>query len=308
MRKMMCVMMVFALLVCSSVSSAAVDNNELKQTKYIVSKFTRSEYDMLMSIHTKSEKELLLEGYTVEDIEVLQAVSIEEAICERAKMSEEELSKMGYTDEQISLLRTYDGSPLSENPQMRGIFADVDGWLYAGDCNENCLRVTIVWEWTNAPLFSGTSITDSIACAFQGINNNSHPVTVKLNPSNTSCKLYYYSSLGALIDVVEDVDVDHTAVNTCISAEIPMGKWFDDEVGWAKHGELSFEIEEQVEVNALNNALFAFGYGHTTLGNAPDVSASLDGLHFSFDFGVGFTEMFYKEYRVFSTGNYHEED
>ena len=76
-----------------------------------------NEYDTLITIKQNLRTKRTLE-------ENLNS-TIEGAILERSSLPKETLSKIGYTNSQIKILKEYDGSPIEDNPQLRSVAGSI---------------------------------------------------------------------------------------------------------------------------------------------------------------------------------------
>lgn len=220
--------------------------------------FTTNEYDMLIEIQNTSSEELKARGYSAKDIEEVKSIVIEDELMERAALSIEELESLGYTESQIQLLKGYDGSSLSENPEMRGVFADLNGTLSKVNVTNKSARAQFLWTWSNAPVFDGSVITEVVSCGYAAVNTDSIPYTVK--PNYTSCTVSYYN--GSTRVDVDNPTVTRVGAWQSLTVEFPMGKVISGENCWAKTGSLNVEVIEQSVVNKLSAAAFLFEYGH----------------------------------------------
>lgn len=102
------------------VASGTIEHTNGNGNGIPVGSFVKSEYDMYVELQNTPVEALLDSGYSQNTIDEIKNTSIEEALYERAQLTEDELRNMGYSPEKIKRLKEYDGSPLSENPQLRG--------------------------------------------------------------------------------------------------------------------------------------------------------------------------------------------
>ena len=210
---------------------------------------------------------------------------------------------MGYTIEQIALLKTYDGSPLEDNPQMRGTFASLNGTLFVMTPTSTKMGVRLEWEWTNEPVLSGTAISDIVTCGFSAVDTNSSVIVV--TAKNLSCSVNYYAGdtkLATRSQTITQVD-PHGHVESTFA----MGQIINGEQGWAKSGYFIVYAAEEVTVNRLYSVNFKFGYGHQILTSAPSISVSFGATGsggIGLTFGKGTENMFEEEVIVRINGNH----
>lgn len=265
--------LIVALLIMCTVSAYADEENQMEL-------YEKNEYDILMELQNASATELTSMGYTKAEIEEIKDISLEEALLERAKLSEEELYKKGYNAYQIELLKSYDGSPIEANSEMRGVFADVTGTVKKMSATKSTAKAKFSWTWSNEPVLAGTPITEVVTCAFLGINTNNQECII--TSGSLFCNVDYYD--GSL-RIPEDKDgPDPTPTETTLYSQVtvkfPMGKVYGGSSYWAKSGYITVEVKEQAVVNKLHTTAFLFEYGHPSLQLSQpsiDLSLSLDG-------------------------------
>ena len=227
-------------------------------------------------------------------------------------MPEDDLRDMGYSQETIELLKAYDGSPIEDNPQLYGAFADLNGNLYVVSYGDTRMAAEFAWNWSNSPLLSGSAATDIVACGFAGTNTNNLPCTMTFDAARSEGVVYYYQG-NTEVPVYagsKTLDISVKNVHQHVEVRFPMSESFGGttgKTGWAKNGHLIVGIKEEMTVNQLYSAAFAFGYGHTSRTLSPSISVSV-GSGFSggigLSFGSGTENMFYQTVVVDHEGNY----
>ena len=145
MKKLLAMMMTCAMtLSClTSFAFASEPQGAKEHTPVLLSEQTSSEYDMYVEMKDDSG-DATINGQKVEDI-LMQRASLPEDVLE---------DEYGYSDSQIRILKEYDGTLIEENPQLRGIFANVDGHLYLQEQSNDSVTVRFSWAWDGAPLFT----------------------------------------------------------------------------------------------------------------------------------------------------------
>lgn len=275
MKKFMSLLLSFATLLSLSISAFAA---ETETPAYVV---TVSEYDVYVSIRTKSSAELAKSGVSSQQASIIKSNRIENELLYLSSLSKEELATLGYTDYQINLLQDYNGERIETNPELRGIFADMTAEFYKKSASSSLLSIRVDWKWSNPPVLSGFAITDLVAIRWQGTNNAGAPINLAFNSSKSSCTVYYYDraerfETSKKINVICDSPYDHAY------CEIPMGiKGNYDELPYAKKGSFTLAIE-RTGSDLINEAAFVFGYGHTVLNISPSLSLPPS-------FGIGFS-------------------
>lgn len=267
--------------------------------------FVKSEYDMYVELQNTPVKALLDSGYSQNTINEIRNTSIEKALYERAQLPEDELRDMGYSQEKIELLKEYDGSPLSENPQMRGVFANLTGSMFVQWFTKTYMQVGFSWEWDTQPFLSGSIFTDIVTCGFAGTNDDNGLDIMTFVELNSHCTISYYS-IDTLIGR-ETYEISVQNPHQHVEVKFPMSKVFGNHGGYAKKGSLTIRVKEENTVGKLYSCAFAFGYGHTGVVIAPSISVSA-GSGFSggvgLSFGFNTENMFYKTMILRHDGKY----
>ena len=71
-----------------------------------------------------SNEDLQNRGMSEDQIDLIKSDAIENELLEKAALSVDELSKLGYDNNQIAILKNYDGQAIEDAPELRGVF----GW------------------------------------------------------------------------------------------------------------------------------------------------------------------------------------
>lgn len=300
MRRMLA--FILSLVLCFSLNNT-VYAEEINTEANVGLIFTQNEYDIFVALKQTPKNMLESSGYSYETIEAIQSFSIEEAVLERANLSDQELLNMGYSERQISLLRTYDGSPIEQNPQMRGVFADLTGQIQKESAGKTRMKVSFTWEWSNSPFLNGSAISDIVTCGFAATNddNLSSVITVE----SATCSVDYYvgtTKMGTLHPTVT-----YKNPQSHIEVKFQHCEEFTDGQGFLQSGKLQVTVKEESTVNELYSVSFAFGYGHTVFTVSPSISVSVGGGitgGVGLSFGFGTENMFYKTMILKHDGTY----
>ena len=288
------------------VSGNVLSHNAVEGEAVLVGTFQKNEYDMYIELQETPDSVLYESGYTDEDIEKIKSTTIEDLIYQRAQLPQDELLGMGYTQEEIQILKAYDGSPLSENPQLRRLFADLSGELYVVAYGHYRMTARFEWTWSSKPLLSGPLIMDTVACGFLAIDENNDICAVKYDEDWSECIVSYYNGNKNVGNPEQEILVRD--INGHVESQFRMSGGDVIEPGWAKEGSFEVSITEVVTAKEMEWAKFVFVYGHTTLEVTPsiDISISYGGAmpSISVDFGIGTEEMFYKTLEINREGEY----
>lgn len=252
--------------------------------------FSTNEYDIIQDLKMSTNSELSTIGYSSEEIAEIRDFSFENALVERGKLSDEELYILGYTPEQIELLRNYDGGPLENHPEMRRAYASLDGNIYTLTTSKYEIGAKYEWEWSNAPVLSGYIFDEMISCGYAGTNSQNLPCRVTFDKSKSSCTVKYYS--GTSLSRTEKVPIDIENIHRNVSVlypirDVPSGT-DASKAPWAKKGVMNIYIHEEVQNNNMVSCTFGFVYAHSTISiSGPSISVSADGPDISFTLSSG---------------------
>lgn len=256
---------------------------------------TINEYDVYVSTRATSNDELARNGANDGTVQIIKSNAIENKLTQLSQLPEEELSKIGYTKTQIQLLKNYNGERIEDNPQLRGIFADMSCYFSNVSASNTRLRVKLTWTWSSIPFLSGTSITDLVAIRWKGTNTAGQPLNLALNKSLSSCKVEYYLGTGALYNT-KTINIDTQDPYGCVSAKIPMS--IADNSSWAKRGTMIITVD-RTGTDSIKEAAFVFAYGHTVAVISPSLSLPPS---FSIGFSLGTEKMCEEAIRMSSSG------
>lgn len=207
---------------------------------------------------------------------------------ERAAIDEDTLlNEYGYTEEQVKILKAYDGGPIEEHPELRRASATLSAYIYAKNCSTSKLNVYADWSWNGTPIPCGPGITDGVAFGWSGTDFNGNPLN--LSVSNSSVKIKYVGSSGVSYRTVTPTIVSHYHA-------LKGGVLMDNGKGTAKSGTLSMTLNKTGS-KSINEAAITFAYGHATLTGGVSFSFSLSGPSVGISLSSG-TRMAYESARV----------
>ncbi len=260
----------------------------------VVNHSTVSEYQSYKTLISKDDAQLKEMGMSNKEIAELRNFDFNDEFKKRAKLDNETLRKMGYDDSQITTLKslypsiekttkinsnitepTYSLEELS----LRGIFADCNIYSWDIQTSANTMKIGFKWEWSNAPVFTGTDI---FAVAWNGSNTNGQPLNVKIDRMSSGMRVerenlagsnqlsdqYYYPKVR---------DYYHAAEYKFSMGEYGAlaPEW------WAPEGDGQVKLTK-IGTQDIDNISIAFSYGHSYIGVNPAVTIYPVSLSFSF--------------------------
>lgn len=260
----------------------------LDQEPFLITTSEVSEYEMYLSAQSLSPAVLAEQGFSDQQIETLKTKTYEELTWERAQLSEKELLAMGYAKEQIAVLKTYDGSDLSEHPEIVRISPNFRGFLHCLYYSKTKISARFSWEWSVCPIIVKTDI---LACAWNAINPSGVNIAVQAIPSSCSSTINYVDG-----STTKTVRSDITFPNLSGSAKTTFK--VDAYPGYPKMGHFDIMVEPATSATRIHTVYFSFGYGHTTIDASPTVSFGLSGAAPSLTFSYGVEEMYNKSISI----------
>ncbi len=143
----LCVMAALVVPVCAVVS----EPDETQLSKDIS---TVNEYDSFKKLQEKSEGELLRAGLTADEVREIKLFSYEAALFERSELSDNELTNMGYSVDQIEVLRNYSGETITPDSSVLAAVPTLTATLTITKKNTTpaSLQIKYNWSWSVAPV------------------------------------------------------------------------------------------------------------------------------------------------------------
>ena len=180
MRKVMSMVICTALVLCITVTPAfaSSENDEI-----VVE--SKSEYEYITELQGCSEEELSEMGYSNEEIAELYAFSFEEALCERAQLPEAQLKGLGYDDDEITFLKQNVDDPESLAQAAATLGATCTGKITLVSGCPAYIKFRYAWEWDHCPLIL---LQDRAAVGFVGVTEGSFKA-VQGSQSGSICML-----------------------------------------------------------------------------------------------------------------------
>lgn len=251
--------------------------------------FSVNEYDAIVS---KSTGNIGL--FTVSPN--AESIAIEELLSRKTLSDNELQNYYGYTEQQISIIRTYNGGPLSDNPQLRGIFGTVNGKIDAEDSSSTSLTVSFTWEWEGEPLVMG--FDETIGIRWQGTNTAGANMNLKFDEDDSSATVNYYWPDGRFHSTVhpsfENISpYSDTYIRFVTAIESPRA--------FGRNGEIIVKVDRPDNVTGnIAEGAFLFNYGHGIALFTPGVS--FPPLSFSISFDLSKEQMWYGGATLSSSG------
>lgn len=272
--------------------------------------YTVNEYDICVEMREQSTDELREDGYSQDFIDLARSDEIEHWLKELASYDVNVLKDdYGYSEEQISLLKNYDGTQIQDHPELRGVFADCTVDFTCNSASKTSVTVTTTWEWNRAPAIHHKNIRDIIGTGWTAINLDDQEIKLEVDQDfGQPCTIYYYTIKNKYVtykvfdykveDPLGEVSSKFNTGSLPSQANIPS----DD---YAKKG--AFTVRLKTNGNGKIGAVFfCSAYGHRTItGDATmSITPTLSGPKpsFAIKFGKQTEQMFKNMYKVTNSG------
>lgn len=142
-----------------------------------------NEFDLYNSIINTPEATLLKQGYTSDQIESFKAINFEDLIYQRAQFTDFKLKAMGYSEEEINLLRNYNGSYVETRALAGTLSADIN---IIGTPSAYGFVIRYEWSWNHSPFINAT---DAMGIRWLAFAEDGDTADVSTGTSYT--KVYY---------------------------------------------------------------------------------------------------------------------
>lgn len=294
-KKMISLLLVLALVVgiCPAAFAGEMDTAE----EVVVEETSYSEFELYQNVISHSDAELMESGYTESEIDEIRSFSFEDAFLERAKLGQDELKGLGYTDEQIRILKEYNGEPITATSEILRAAAQCTGKMTLMSASESIVYYGYSWGWSAMPL---QSLDDKAALIWAAVDTQGHSVSV--SPISQSGYLNYYSAvtnkLHTQTPLTLQSDSESNEFNN-VSADIELQKIIPEEADgtfliWAKQGVINVKL--QIDAAPGANSLYlvkSYGaIGHMTKSCEISYTVSIGGSSTgdaSISMGINFT-------------------
>jgi hypothetical protein len=181
-RKVLTAFVISLMLLSLVSSSVAVSNDEAKETEMIslsgkeqIYTVTYSEADIMKSLAKESSSSLSKRGYSASDIALIKNYDtlFEEHIISLNAYTDENLLSVGYTSEQIDIIRNFENlSPALQNAYSNALAANLTLTLSAKSPltyvnGVNKITLNYKYDWSRIPLMQ---FTDKLGLSWNNYN------------------------------------------------------------------------------------------------------------------------------------------
>lgn len=258
---------------------------------------TVNEYDLYVHNLQKEKAALTKAGYSVQTIENSRTYEFENRILALGELSEDALAMRGYTNEQIKLIKEYDGTPLEEATQMRAALPTMTAKLSAGDCSTQHISVHLTWTWSAAP--ATYVFQDSVAVLFHTYNSSGLEIPARYHTSYTQSMVTYLNYLTGAFYSTRSTSL--TSKNVFQHVQTKFDRLDDAYAAYVASGSFNCYLYLPDEINssiAFGTFIFEYGCPRTSVEYSISYPAGI-----SISFGTTVDVALHVQATVSSTGN-----
>lgn len=204
MKKLVSFLIMFLLIMTPFSVSAnvnVIDTNDQNELYSMVKKDTIietkiNEYDEFKKLQNTDENTLLSQGWTEQEIKDLKEFDFEKALKERANLSNENLSKMGYSSSKISSLKENVSNTALSEADLRaysGVLTLKMGFMSTTNSARDW-KIYYEWFWDPQPIFL---TKDIIGIKALGSVNGTVAVPTLMSDSIANTNYEFYDNSGS---------------------------------------------------------------------------------------------------------------
>lgn len=252
--------------------SVTVFAHTASSTNHQETSLTLNEYELAEQLAAQTPEILSENGFDSSEIASIKNYKevYREHIAYLNTLSNDALIKNGYTNEQISIIRSFSGSE-TEMRRLGGtltLTATPGTFSYDGDYSRGTLSYS--WNWKNIPAFK---MQDMVAASW-----NNWAVT-----NNTSSVKYYNVNTGAYY-TTQSATFSQDG-NGVLGAGHKFQESLSDNYYYAKSGTGSFTLKS--DVHAKKDFYYYVAYGHSQIVASISFSVGIGGGDASISFSTG---------------------
>lgn len=275
-KKLSAVSLAFLMLTSLFVTSAFAVASEPTDEVFVTSS---NEFEQIEAIRSKTDQELMDYGLTKKEVNELRNFSYEEAMYERAQMSDEELAGLGYTPEQIKILHDYNGEKITADSPVVRAASTVTGLTAISRSGTTGVSVKYSWTWNAAPTYCFTDI----ACV-QAKVTTATSIPIGATVSSKYGYAYYSERKGMSTKSLSlSVQTDRDSIYDSVSAKFPARRGDTQAFEYPYTGYIQMVLSPLGSNPTPIGGCEGYGaYGHSTLVVNPGISFTNGHIDFSF--------------------------
>lgn len=225
-----------------------------------------NEYDYIMTLKNAPSQQTLTQN-NINAAEEIRA--FEEAFAARAAMPDDTLEQLGYSPDEIRLLRRYASGETLTDSEMRAASATCTGEITKQGFSGKLVMFTYTWTWNKCP---ATQKKDSFAVRFCAIDSAGYEIAGAMITQKES-QIKYYTGRTYYKRVTGDYEAGLDVHSVNVQFPVSIREFYDPVGGieyfYAKTGSVKVTVSLKTEENTQISYIQAAGmYGHTVSGLA----------------------------------------
>lgn len=276
-KKFLSFVLAILLLPCLQVSASA--ENAEEDEVVAISQF--SEYDLYIQLQEMTEDELLSDGYSWEEVELIKNTEFEQLLMERGKLSFAQLSNLGYTDEEIIQLKNYcEGIAPYSSIDVYALAGVCTGKIVCSKASRDAFGFGYQWSWDHCPVVTATDAMAVRWCAF-GFDGDY--LDVDLTDSLGVVTYYLGNQRYDIRSFSPEKSLEFRTLQCTFPVIDPLHR-----DAWAKQGAMSISLERDSTITRdIHHIKIAGLYGHSVINiGIPSITVSANDVGFSFSGGL----------------------
>lgn len=230
---------------------------------------TISERDMIHDLQQLSDEELKKLGYTDNEISELRQVNDEYVVKVMRAKTDEELLSMGLTPRQIDIIRNSGNITLAASESFGKVTYTIQKISYTYKSSNTKLQLRATWQWSSSPVFV---MTDTFACTTSDS---------KFTKESASCVANYRLSKGGTILKRTNPSVKTKSSGRGTYVEIPMAYLHSDGIRKMKAFDGILNVTFKATGEKISSVGASSKYIHSKVGVTPSVSFRSGDIGFS---------------------------
>lgn len=226
---------------------------------------TYNEYDYIMALKNAPAQQNAAQNNS----DVAEEIrAFEEAFAERAALPDETLEQLGYSSDEIHLLRRYASGEALTDSEMRAATATCTGVITKQGFSGRLVMFTYTWTWNKCPAIT---LKDAYAMRWRAFDSNIHDLAgiEPTAPMEAKIKYYVGQTHYETINGKFQSDLDVNSVN--VQLEVTRPAYYDaaglQVNSYAKTGYVKVTVGiSKPTGNEIYYMHVSALYGHTTLG------------------------------------------
>lgn len=223
-------------------------------------KQTFNELELYLGLKDCTDNELRAKGLSENEMSDFRDFSMEEAYLKRAELPIETLVAYGYNDEQIEILKAYDGSAITADSSVMKAASDMEiSEFEEGSASGDEVEIEYHWMWNIVPVWK---TTDTIAVYWEAHDKKGYKIDLD-RVNNYADVMYYNIATGKRASSQDEhVNGSYSSTENVVSVKIDMAK--KDNQYWAKKG-IYYVTLSRKGSEKIGDVDFGVAYGHSRL-------------------------------------------